>query len=395
MENNKILKNFMLIMVFSLTISLSIFATVSSSRANPDSPIVGGSPQKVEDHFIAEPEEYMVESWIENLRIPWELIFLSDEKALVTERAGSVRLIENGVLQEKPYKIIDEVEHIGEGGLMGLAKHPDYPLQRYLYAMYTYRENGALYSRVARYIDSGDSMEFDRPIIEKIPASNVHNGGRIAFGPDGMLYITTGDTWHSEIAQNIDILGGKILRLTAEGDIPSDNPFPDSPVYSFGHRNPQGLAWHPETGMLFASEHGPSGEFGLYSRDEINIIEKGGNYGWPQLVGAAGVEPYKDPIIMWIQTTPPSGMAFWNGYLFVATLRSEALIRIEIRQRDNAYKIRGIDRLFAYDWSGGTYGRLRDAVVGSDNALYVLTNNYDGRGWPYEGDDKILRLTLK
>ncbi|HNR65951.1 MAG TPA: PQQ-dependent sugar dehydrogenase, partial [Atribacterota bacterium] len=295
MKKNKFLRIFMLIMVFSLTLGLSILATISSSRANTDSPIVGASPQKVEDRFVAEPGEYIVESWVENLHIPWELIFLSDEKALVTERAGSVRLIENGVLQEKPYKIIDEVEHIGEGGLMGLTKHPDYPAQKYLYVMYTYRDNRALYNRVARYIDSGDSMEFDRLIIKKIPASNVHNGGRIAFGPDGLLYITTGDTWHSEIAQNIDILGGKILRLTADGDMPADNPFPGSPVYSFGHRNPQGLAWHPETGVLFSSEHGPTGEFGLYSRDEVNIIEKGGNYGWPLVVGAAGVESYKDP----------------------------------------------------------------------------------------------------
>jgi quinoprotein glucose dehydrogenase len=238
-------------------------------------------------------------------------------------------------------------------------------------------------------------MEFDRVIIDKVPASSVHNGGRIAFGPDRMLYITTGDTWHSEIAQNVDILGGKILRLTADGDIPADNPFPGSPVYSLGHRNPQGLAWHPETGTLFSSEHGPTGEFGLYSRDELNIIEKGGNYGWPLVVGAAGIEPYKDPIIMWLQTTPPSGMAFWNGYLFLATLRSETLIRIEVAQTGNTYEIKNIDRLFAHDWFDGTYGRLRDAVVGPDNALYVLTNNYDGRGFPQEGDDKILRITLK
>ena len=238
-------------------------------------------------------------------------------------------------------------------------------------------------------------MELDRIIIDNLPASNVHNGGRIAFGPDGMLYITTGDTWHSEIAQDIDILGGKILRLTPEGNIPSDNPFPDSPVYSLGHRNPQGLAWHPDTDTLFSSEHGPSGEFGLYSRDEVNIIEKGGNYGWPLIVGAAGVKPYKDPLIMWTQTTPPSGMSFWNDYLFVATLRSQALLRIGMMPDSDLYKIKSIDRLFAYDWSIGSYGRLRNAVVGPDNALYVLTNNHDGRGWPLEGDDKILRFTLK
>jgi glucose/arabinose dehydrogenase len=141
MENSIVLKIFMLIMVFSLTLGLSLFTAVNSSRANPDSPIVGGSPQKVEDRFIADPEEYIVESWVKNLRIPWELVFLSDKKALVTERTGTVRLIENGILEENPYKVINDVEHIGEGGLMGMAKHPDYPEKKYLYVMHTYRED--------------------------------------------------------------------------------------------------------------------------------------------------------------------------------------------------------------------------------------------------------------
>ncbi len=389
-------------LIFPILFSLLLLSLVPvSAIAENDgtevvSPILGGVPQTVEDNFILEPEEYLVEVWIENLRIPWELVFLSDKRALLTERAGSVRLIDNGILEEKPYVTIAEVEHIGEGGLMGLAKHPDYPEQKYLYVMYTYREDGALFNRVARYYDTDSSMEFDRIIIDKLPASNVHNGGRIAFGPDDMLYITTGDTWHSAIAQDINILGGKILRLTPEGKIPLDNPFPDSPVFSFGHRNPQGLAWHPESGILFSSEHGPTGEFGLYSRDEINIIEKGGNYGWPLAVGAAGVEPYKDPLVMWMKTTPPSGMSFWNGYLFVSTLRSQTLLRIGLVQNENeSYKVESIDRLFADDWSIGSYGRLRSAVTGYDNALYVLTNNYDGRGWPLEGDDKILRITTK
>ncbi len=382
--------------VFSIIfLILPLLTMATDKEVSFDSPIIGEVPQNVEDNFILEPEGYLVETWVDNLRIPWELVFLSDNKALVTERAGQLRLIENGILQEKPYKIITEVEHIGEGGLMGMAKHPDYPQQKYLYIMYTYRENRALFNRVVRYHDTDTTMELDRIIIDNLPASNVHNGGRIAFGPDGMLYITTGDTWHSEIAQDIDILGGKILRLTPEGNIPSDNPFPDSPVYSLGHRNPQGLAWHPDTDTLFSSEHGPSGEFGLYSRDEVNIIEKGGNYGWPLIVGAAGVKPYKDPLIMWTQTTPPSGMSFWNDYLFVATLRSQALLRIGMMPDSDLYKIKSIDRLFAYDWSIGSYGRLRNAVVGPDNALYVLTNNHDGRGWPLEGDDKILRFTLK
>jgi len=392
----KILKRILVItVVFTFFLLLSLHVSAEIALAEAANPIVGEPPQKVEDSFILEPEEYDIEVWIENLRIPWELVFLSEDKALVTERAGRIRLIESGILQEEPYKVIDEAEHIGEGGLMGLAKHPNYPDQKYLYVMHTYRENNAILNRVARYIDTGTTMEFDRVIVEEIPGSRVHNGGRIAFGFDGMLYICTGDTWQSEIAQDINNLGGKILRFTPDGDIPADNPFAESPVYSFGHRNPQGLAWHPKTGALFSSEHGPSGEFGLRDKDIINVIESGNNYGWPLVLGDANIEPYIDPIIMWPRATPPSGMTFWHDRLFVATLRSQALIRIDVTPSGDSYEVSGIDRLFANDWSTGTYGRLRDAVVGPDNALYVLTNNHDGRGRPREGDDKILRITLK
>ncbi len=357
------------------------------------SPVVGDPPQRVEDTFIPEPGEYIVETWIENLRIPWALVFLSDEKALVTERAGRIRLIENGILRDEPYKVIDDVEHVGEGGLMGLAVHPEYTTQPYLYVMYTYRADGSLYNRVARYRDTGTTLEFDRVIVEQIPGHSVHDGGRIAFGPDGMLYVCTGDVWQAQIAQDMDNLGGKILRYTPDGDIPGDNPFENSPVYSLGHRNSQGLAWHPETGSLFSSEHGPSGEFGLRGKDIINVIEKGGNYGWPLVLGGANVEPYLDPVIMWMRATPPSGMTFWNGRLYVATLRSQALVRIDLERAGDGYEVVAIDRLFANDWFSGVYGRLRDSVVGPDGALYVLTNNRDGRGSPRSGDDRILRLT--
>jgi glucose/arabinose dehydrogenase len=384
-----------LISVFLISLLFNLTILANSNQIEFGNPIVGDPPQKVEDRFIAEPAEYNVQIWVENLRIPWELVFLSEHKALVTERAGQIWLIENGILQEEPYKVIDEVAHIGEGGLMGLAKHPDYPDQKYLYVMHTYQENNAIFNRITRYYDTDTTIEFDKVIVDRIPGSRVHNGGRIAFGPDGMLYITTGDTWQSEIAQDINNLGGKILRLTPDGDIPADNPFDNSPVYSLGHRNPQGIAWHPETGDLFSSEHGPSGEFGLRDKDIINVIESGNNYGWPMVLGDANVEPYVDPIIMWQQATPPSGMTFWNNRLFVATLRSQALIRIDVTMSSNSYEVTSIDRLFANDWFSGTYGRLRNAVVGPDNALYILTNNLDGRGRPRQGDDKILRLTLK
>jgi len=385
----------LIIITYFMLFLFGVLATISASSQSIGNPVVGNPPQNIEDHFVPEPAEYDIEVWIKNLRIPWSLVFISEDEALVSERAGQIRLIKKNQLIEKPYKIFEEITPIGEGGLMGIAKHPNFKEEKYLYVMYTYVEGGEIFNRVARYFDTGSTLEFDRIIIDKIPGSNVHNGGRIAFGTDGMLYICTGDTWQAEIAQDLKNLGGKILRLTPEGAIPGDNPFPDSPVYSLGHRNPQGLAWHPENGDLFSSEHGPSGEFGLYGRDIINVIVKGGNYGWPLVLGDANIDPYLDPIIMWTKATPPSGITFWDKRLFVTTLRSQALVRIEIKQSGNNYEITGIDRLFADDWYSGLYGRLRDAVVGPDNALYILTSNYDGRGRPLEDDDKILRLTLK
>jgi len=383
------------IIVCIVFLFFGIVKSINASSQRIGNPVVGNPPQSVKDRFISESAEYDVEVWIKNLRIPWSLVFISEDKALVSERAGQIRLIENGQLIEKPYKVIEEVAPIGEGGLMGLAKHPDFEKEKYIYVMYTYRSEGVIFNRVARYLDTGTTLEFDRLIIDKITGSRVHNGGRIAFGPDGMLYVCTGDIWQAEIAQDKDNLGGKILRLTPEGTIPEDNPFPDSPVYSLGHRNPQGLAWHPETDALFSSEHGPSGEFGLFGRDIINVIVKGGNYGWPLVLGDANINPYRDPIIMWTSATPPAGMAFWNSDLFVATLRSQALIRIKLTPSGNTYEATDIDRLFADDWYRGIYGRLRDAVVGPDGALYILTSNHDGRGRALKDDDKILRLTLK
>ena len=365
-------------------------------------PVVGEAPQKVEDKFVVDGVGVKAEVWIENLEIPWSLVFLGDGRALVSERPGRIRLIKDGKLLSTPYAVVD-VAHDGEGGLMGLAFHPDFSNRPYLYAMHTYRKEGQLLNRVVRFKDLGDKGIFDRVIIDRIPGGSFHDGGRIAFGPDGLLYITAGETFKAELAQNLHSLGGKILRITPEGDIPRDNPFNGSPVYSYGHRNPQGLSWHPETKGLFESEHGPTGEFHLFANDEINLIVKGGNYGWPEVVGAPGIKPYIDPIVVWKKTTPPSGITFYRGKLlshlrddlFVATLRSEALIRIRLKRQDNRYQVTDIERWFARDYQEGKFGRLRDVVQGPNEALYFLTSNRDGRGNPRRGDDKIYRILPK
>ncbi len=359
---------------------------------------VGEKPQSVKDIFLPDGDNIKVEVWVQNLRIPWSLVFLPDGRALVSERPGTILLIKNNTVQRKPYAKLDVV-HSGEGGLMGLALHPQFPQKPFVYAMHTYKQNGKLYNRVIRLKDNGDSASFDKVIIDKIPGARLHNGGRIAFGPDGMLYITAGENFKAAMAQDLRLLGGKILRVTPEGEIPPGNPFKNSPVYSYGNRNPQGIAWQPGSGRLFESEHGPSGEFGLFANDEVNIIIRGGNYGWPKVVGAPGKKPYIDPIIVWKETTPPSGITFYKGNLlrhlrgdlFIATLKSQALIRIRL----DGSRVTRIERWFATDYDHGKYGRLRDVVEGPDGALYFLSNNTDGRGNPLAGDDKIYRILPK
>lgn len=381
---------------------LSVFILLFCSRCALSAPSVGGVPQSVEDRFFPDVEGIKVAPWIENLEIPWSLVFLGGGRALVSERPGRVRLIRHGKLLETPYARIDVV-HEGEGGLMGLALHPEFPREPYLYLMHTYQAGDGRYNRVVRLQDKGDRGFPDRTIIDRIPGARLHNGGRIAFGPDGFLYIATGELFKAELAQDLRSLGGKILRVTPEGEVPGDNPFKGSPIYSYGHRNPQGLSWHPETGDLFASEHGPSGEFMRFAHDELNVIVKGGNYGWPKVIGAPGRKPFIDPLVVWKTATPPSGTAFYSGLLFpglrndlfVATLRSQALIRIRLGQEGKGYKVTGIERWFAEDHRTGKFGRLRDVVQGPDGGLYFLTNNRDGRGSPGKGDDKIYRIFPK
>lgn len=352
--------------------------------------LVGQRPQAVDDVMRPDVPEVRVSSWVEDLEAPWSLVFLPDGRALVSERPGRIRLIERGVTRRAPFADV-RVREGGEGGLMGLALHPGFPAPPFLYAMHTHRDESGITNRVIRMTVSDNGARFDRVIVDNIPGAQFHDGGRIGFGPDGMLYVGTGDASQARLAQDVGSLGGKILRVTPNGEIPRDNPFANSPVFTLGHRNVQGLAWHPETKTLFASEHGPSGEFGLRAFDEINVIAGGQNYGWPLVVGAAGRPSLVDPVVSWPnRTTPPSGATFWRGDLYVATLASEALIRVRLEQ--SHWRAAAIERWFAAGDRDGRYGRMRDAVAGPDGALYVLTNNRDGRGRPRRGDDRILRI---
>ncbi len=387
-----------------------LLATAVASAPAAADPVVGPVPQKVDDVYMPMPQGYRLVPWVENLEAPWALVFLPDGRALVSERPGRIRLIEGGRLAAKPYAelattsgaagimgVLTRLVTGGEGGLMGLAVHPRFPAPPFVYAMHTYRDDGRTGNRVIRLIDEGDRARFDRVIVDGIPGAPLHNGGRIGFGPDGMLYVTTGEVFDAERAQDLKSLGGKILRVTADGQVPADNPFPGSPVWSYGHRNPQGLAWHPATGELFASEHGPSGEYGVSAHDEINVVRRGANYGWPRAVGAPGVAPYVDPIVAWKETAvPPAGIAFWRGDLYLAALGAGSLIRIGVARgvyhTSAGWRVTRIERWFAEGPRASVLGRLRAVRVGPDGLLYFTTSNRDGRGNPRPGDDKIYRL---
>lgn len=382
------------VIVAVLCLDLTRQGAAENGAAPDGAPIVGKPPQNVADINVPTPKDLTVKVYAENLEVPWELVFLPNGNALVTERPGKIRIIRNGKLMEEPYAKINVTE-IGEGGLMGLALHPDYPDQPYLYVMYTYREGSRLYNKVERLKDTGNTAVSDRVIVNKLPGARYHNGGRIAIGPDRMLYVCTGDARTPARAQNIGDLGGKILRYTPDGAIPKDNPNEGSPVYAYGLRNPQGLAWDPKTGTMFASDHGPSGEFGLQGSDSVKVVVKGGNYGWPVVLGDAGKAPYLPPLIFWTEATPPAGMTFFHEDLYIATLKSEALVRVGLGKKGRKLEALSMHRLFAQGPSKGTYGRLRGVVAGPGNSLYVLTSNRDGRGSAQKGDDKILQLVPK
>lgn len=334
------------------------------------------------------PAALRVEEVVRGLEVPWALAFASDGRLFLTERPGRIRLIRDGSLRPEPVAEL-AVAAVGEAGLLGLALDPAFDRNGYLYVYLTaHTEGGGLRNRVVRLTERAGKASGLTVLLDGIPGAGIHDGGRIKFGPDGKLYITTGDAADPPIAKDLRSLGGKILRINPDGSIPEDNPFPGSPVWSYGHRNPQGIAWHPRTGKLFATEHGTS------VHDEVNIIEPGKDYGWPTAIGPVRDPRFVDPILTFTPNIAPSGAAFisrsrypgWEGDFLFATLRCRHLHRAVLRSPDFG-AVQSHERLL-----DGQYGRLRDVVLGPDGSLYVATNNRDGRGTPSEGDDRILRL---
>ncbi|MCV0393065.1 MAG: PQQ-dependent sugar dehydrogenase [Nitrosopumilus sp.] len=330
-----------------------------------------------------------VEVVADNLKIPWSIDWTSDGKIFFTERTGNLRLIENGVLQAPLLTI-----GVGgvEGGLLGIAVDPNYDENHYIYLYYTYNEFLSTTNKIVRYVISEDKVTEDKVLLDGIPGGPFHDGGRIKFGPDGKLYITTGEAGNPPFSQDLDSLGGKILRINSDGTIPEDNPWKNSAIYSIGHRNPQGMDWD-DFGNLVATEHGPSGWRGI-AHDEINVITPGTNYGWPDIIGDETMQGMQNPILhSGDDTWAPSGAEFysgdkipqWSGKYFVATLRGEHLHMIDFDLKQN--KVVAHEKLFQ-----DSFGRLRDVATGPDGYLYILTSNQDGRGSPQLNDDKILRI---
>jgi glucose/arabinose dehydrogenase len=326
----------------------------------------------------AEPRVTVV---VGGLEVPWALAFAADGRLFVTERPGRVRVVRDGRLEPAPIATLP-VTARGEAGLMGLALDPGFARSGRLYVCYTTEKAGRMINRVSGLTLREGQSPAERVLIDDIPGAGVHDGCRLKFGPDGKLYATTGDAVESRLPQRRDSLAGKILRLNADGSLPADNPFPGSPVYSLGHRNPQGLAWDG-AGRLWAPEHGPSGL--PCCHDEINLIRPGANYGWPEVYGRAGNARYVDPAAeSGLRTWAPSGAAILGEVLYVAALRGARLLRFRV-QADGS-----LAALPALLEDG--YGRLRDVVAGPDGALYVTTSNRDGRGTPARDDDRILRV---
>jgi len=312
----------------------------------------------------------------DRLHIPWSLAFLPDGDLLVTERPGTLLRLGR---QRIEYRV-EGVEATGEGGLLGLALHPEFAANRYVYLYSTTRSGGDITNRVERYRLESDRLSERKAIVTGIPGGSFHDGGRIAFGPDGLLYIGTGDGGDSNAAQDVHSLAGKILRVTDDGAVPDDNPFGNA-VYSYGHRNVEGLAWD-DRGRLWSTEHGPSGfETG---NDEINLIEKGKNYGWPVIRGMERHAGMETPVVESGRnyTWAPASAAYLHGSLYFGGLRGEALYEARLGRDPPEIVAHFLHQ----------FGRIRDVVVGPDGRLYFSTSNTDGRGVPHENDDKILRV---
>lgn len=340
-------------------------------------------------------DNYSFEIIADNLFVPWSLVFTNENRLLVSERNGYIKEVVNDQLNEKSLIHFEEVSQQSEEGLMGLALDPDYKTNQTLYACLAYqKDNGALANKVISLLDNGSSIERSLVIIDNLPSARYHAGCRLMFLPDRTLLITVGDAAQRDLAQSMDSLAGKILRINKDGSVPEDNPFYPSPIYSLGHRNPQGLAYDGVNKIIWSSEHGPSVFDGPAGGDEINIIEPGNNYGWPLISHEKSKEGLISPLIQFTPATAPGSLLYYDhqawpefrGTLLYGALRGEALYRLVLNPK-NPREIIWYETIPQV-----SFGRIREVVQSPGGAIYLTTSNRDGRGSLRANDDKIYRL---
>nr|WP_255688814.1 PQQ-dependent sugar dehydrogenase [Pontibacillus sp. HN14] len=308
-----------------------------------------------------------------NLDVPWDINKVG-QSFYISERRGTiVNVQEDGTKKEMPLQLDKKVVQQGEGGLLGFVLHPDFKENGLAFLYHTYEAQGR-FNRVLTVKLVDGTWQEENVLIDRIPGSNIHNGGRLEIGPDQLLYITTGDAANESSAQDRNSLAGKILRMNMDGSIPESNPFANSYVYSYGHRNPQGLAW-AEDGTMYAAEHGSR------AYDEINLIKPGANYGWPVIRGDEQKAGMEKPLFhSGKDTWAPSGLVYHNGKLYMAGLRGEQIRQFDVKKGTSQIYKKGV-------------GRIRDLLI-EDDSMYFVTNNTDGRGTPEPDDDKLYRIEM-
>ena len=323
-----------------------------------------------------------VEIIAEGLQAPRSIDISKEGRIFISEKRGSIRVVDNGTLLTEPVGDI-KAENIGDAGLLGLTLHPNFTQNHLFYVYYTYSNSTGLFNKVLMLKESNNRIIDSKTILDGIPGNDYRDGGRIKFGLDGKLYVSTGDASIPELSQDLNSLAGKILRINEDGTVPQDNPFSNSAVYAYGFRNAQGLAWAPNSGALYSSDQGGAGN------DEINLISPAKNYGWPheECNSSGDDNRYTPPLVCFNPSLEPSGIAFafsnklgYQNHLIVATLKGSHLRDIDFDSGSQNTILVG-------------YGRIIDLVESEDGSIYVLTSNTDGRALPQQGDDKILRLT--
>ena len=323
----------------------------------------------------------------QNLNYPWEILWGPDSKLWITERDGKISRVDPASGAVIPLFTIGEVVSRGEGGLLGMVLHPDFTTTPEVFVAYNYLKNGAYIKKIVKFTYNGTTLINPQVLLDNIPASSIHNGTRLAISPDKKLYITSGDASVSSRAQDKNNFAGKIQRINLDGSIPADNPVPGSPLWTYGHRNPQGLVFVND--RLYSSEHGASTD------DEINIIQKGRNFGWPNVEGFCSTSTESafcttnnvvEPIFAWTPTIAPSGIDYynndaipqWKNSLLLAVLKDSELLQIKLNTAGD--KVEVVNTFYK-----NAYGRMRDVAISPDGKVYIVTSN--------GGNDKIIEVS--